>query len=181
MEVIPDKEEVAIDSIPLATKPPSIVGWKINKEGQTSYYQITRVDGSSNMHLVFSQLLKSFDREDLETLWRLVKAKHGYTRLEEGYERVLGGDLKVMFEPHVEDAVWRNLQGSKVLIWKLFDSWRIVGIKRLLDDLKVTAAKVYVTAAKHNTASIKLVLLVKIEENILSSYYCLYTVNAAGV
>ncbi|GJZ55838.1 hypothetical protein Tco_0611031 [Tanacetum coccineum] len=122
MEVIPDKEEVAIDSIPLATKPPSIVGWKINKEGQTSYYQITRVDGSSNMHLVFSQLLKSFDREDLETLWRLVKAKHGYTRLEEGYERVLGGDLKVMFEPHVEDAVWRNLQGSKVLIWKLFDS-----------------------------------------------------------
>ncbi|GKB90292.1 hypothetical protein Tco_0962564 [Tanacetum coccineum] len=44
---------------------------------------------------------------------------------------------------------------------------RIVGIKRLLDDLGVTAAK--------------LVLLVKIEENILSSYYCLCSVNAAGV
>ncbi|GJR51001.1 hypothetical protein Tco_1401522 [Tanacetum coccineum] len=38
---------------------------------------------------------------------------------------------------------------------------RIVGIKRLHDDLEVTTAK--------------------IEENILSSYYCLYTVNAAGV
>ncbi|GJV45484.1 hypothetical protein Tco_1430020 [Tanacetum coccineum] len=74
------------------------------------------------MYLVFSQLLKSFDREDLETLWRLVKAKHGYTRPEEGYERVLWGDLKIMFEPHVEDAVWRNLQGNKVLVWKLFDS-----------------------------------------------------------
>ncbi|GJY73478.1 hypothetical protein Tco_0477909 [Tanacetum coccineum] len=58
---------------------------------------------------------------------------------------------------------------------------RIVGIKRLHDDLEVTAAKVCVTAAKLNTASVKLVLLVKIEENILSSYYCLYTVNAAGV
>ncbi|GJU55925.1 hypothetical protein Tco_1229639 [Tanacetum coccineum] len=57
---------------------------------------------------------------------------------------------------------------------------RIVGIKRLLNVLEVTAAKVCVTAAKLNTASIKLVLLVKIEENILSSYYCLYTVNAAG-
>ncbi|GJY14420.1 hypothetical protein Tco_0384842 [Tanacetum coccineum] len=55
---------------------------------------------------------------------------------------------------------------------------RIVGIKSLLE---VTAAKVCVTAAKQNTASVKLVLLVKIEENILSSYYCLYTVNAAGV
>ncbi|GKD87113.1 hypothetical protein Tco_1358267 [Tanacetum coccineum] len=41
--------------------------------------------------------------------------------------------------------------------------------------------EVCVTAAKQNTASVKLVLLVKIEENILSSYYCLYTVNAAGV
>ncbi|GKF17274.1 hypothetical protein Tco_0062192 [Tanacetum coccineum] len=76
MDVIPDDEEVTIDAIPLATKPPSIVDWKIHK-GQTSYYQITRADGSSKVYLMFSQLLKSFDREDLETLWRLVKAKHG--------------------------------------------------------------------------------------------------------
>ncbi|GJY58470.1 reverse transcriptase domain-containing protein [Tanacetum coccineum] len=67
-------------------------------------------------------MLRSFDREDLETLWKLVKAKHRYTRLEEGYERVLWGDLKTMFEHHVEDLVWRNLQGNKVLVWKLFDS-----------------------------------------------------------
>ncbi|GJW30217.1 hypothetical protein Tco_0047092 [Tanacetum coccineum] len=119
IRVVPGEEEVAIDAIPLAIKPPSI------------------------MYKVFSQLLKSFDREDLETLWRLVKAKHGYTRPEEGYERVLWGDLKTMFEPHVEDAVWRNLQGNRVLIWKLFDSCRgrIVGIKRLLDDLRVTDVK----------------------------------------
>ncbi|GJR41399.1 hypothetical protein Tco_1217083 [Tanacetum coccineum] len=32
MEVIPDEEEVAINAIPLATNPPSIVDWKINKE-----------------------------------------------------------------------------------------------------------------------------------------------------
>ncbi|GJV59620.1 hypothetical protein Tco_1465720 [Tanacetum coccineum] len=105
MEVIPDEEEVAVDAITLATKRPSIVDWKIHKEGQKTYYQITRANGSSKMYLVFSQLLKSFDREDLETLWRLVKAKNGYIRPEEGYERVLWGDLKVMFEPHVEDAV----------------------------------------------------------------------------
>ncbi|GJW08730.1 hypothetical protein Tco_1571153 [Tanacetum coccineum] len=59
-------------------------------------------------------MLRSFDREDLETLWKLVKAKHGYTRPEEGYERVLWGDLKTMFEHHAEDAVWRNLQENKV-------------------------------------------------------------------
>ncbi|GJS87398.1 hypothetical protein Tco_0770034 [Tanacetum coccineum] len=67
-------------------------------------------------------MLRSFDREDLETLWKLVKAKHGYTRLEGGYERVLWGDLNTMFEHHVEYLVWRNLQGNKLLVWKLFDS-----------------------------------------------------------
>ncbi|GJY04188.1 hypothetical protein Tco_0370128 [Tanacetum coccineum] len=34
MEIVHDKEEVAIDAIPLAVKPPSIVDWKIHKEGR---------------------------------------------------------------------------------------------------------------------------------------------------
>ncbi|GJS71454.1 hypothetical protein Tco_0704295 [Tanacetum coccineum] len=148
MNVIPDEEEVAVDAIPLATKPPSIVDWKIVKEGKISYYQIIRADGSSKRYSAFIQMLKSFDREDLETLWKLVKAKHGYTRPEEGYERVLWGDLKTMFEHHVEDA------------------GRIVGIKRLLDDLRVTAAKLMLLVYKLlllvfrvNAAGIKLQLL----------------------
>ncbi|GJR74940.1 reverse transcriptase domain-containing protein [Tanacetum coccineum] len=88
------EEDVAINVIPLATKPTHI----------------------------FSQLLKEFDREDLENLLKLVKAKHGNTRPEEGYERVLWGDLKTMFEHHIEDEVWRSLQGKKVLLWRLYDS-----------------------------------------------------------
>ncbi|GJX90041.1 hypothetical protein Tco_0607098 [Tanacetum coccineum] len=69
-----------------------------------------------------TKMLQNIDREDLETLWKLVKAKHGLTRPEEGYERVLWGDLKVMFEPDIESEVWRNLQGHKVTVWKLFSS-----------------------------------------------------------
>ncbi|GJY67913.1 hypothetical protein Tco_0470895 [Tanacetum coccineum] len=64
IEIDPDEEEVAIDVIPLATKPPTIVDWKIHKEGNKNYYQIIRADGSSKMYLVFSHMLKSFDRED---------------------------------------------------------------------------------------------------------------------
>ncbi|GJV41255.1 hypothetical protein Tco_1419695 [Tanacetum coccineum] len=69
-------------------------------------------------------MLRNFNREYLETLWKLVKAKHGSIRPEEGYERVLWGrgDLMTMFEPDVESLVWRTLQDEKVLIWKLFDS-----------------------------------------------------------
>ncbi|GKA22118.1 hypothetical protein Tco_0708080 [Tanacetum coccineum] len=86
--ITPDKEEVAVDAIPLATKPPVIVDYMIYKEERTSYYKITRADG----------------------------------RPSEGYERVLWGDLKVMFEPYVEDAVWRELREGTMLTWKLFDS-----------------------------------------------------------
>ncbi|GJT39698.1 hypothetical protein Tco_0939563 [Tanacetum coccineum] len=94
MEVITDEEEVAIDGVPLATKSPrSLV-----------------------------KCLKVFTREDLEDLYKLVKAKYGSKRLVKDLDLVLWNDLKTMFEPHVEDAIWRNQQGYKVLEWKLYDS-----------------------------------------------------------
>ncbi|GJX77056.1 hypothetical protein Tco_0323867 [Tanacetum coccineum] len=92
MEIVQDEEEIAIDDIPLATKPLMIVEYKIG-----------------------------IDREDLETLWKLVKEKHGINRPVNEYERVLWRDLKVMFEPDIKSDVWRNLQGYKVTVWKLFD------------------------------------------------------------
>ncbi|GJY28573.1 hypothetical protein Tco_0404340 [Tanacetum coccineum] len=145
MKIIPDEEEVAIDAIPLAVKSPSIVGWKIYKEGRKSYYQIMRADGKSQMYMFLSQILKSFDREDLETLYKLLKAKFESTKPVEDLDLLLWGDLKTMFEPHVEDAVWRNQQAYKVLDWKL-----------LLDAVWITFADVFV-----NTAQLDLVLLVQ--------------------
>ncbi|GKB62146.1 hypothetical protein Tco_0918332 [Tanacetum coccineum] len=121
IEIVPD-DEVAIDAIPLATKSPIIVDWKIIKEGKMGYFQIIRADGSSRRYSSMIRMLQNIDREDLETLWKLVKAKHGNTRPVEAYERVLWGDLKVMFEPDVESEVWRNLQGYNVTVWKLFSS-----------------------------------------------------------
>ncbi|GJY31122.1 hypothetical protein Tco_0414617 [Tanacetum coccineum] len=122
MEVIPDEEEVAIDVVPLATNSLSIVDWKIHKEGKKSYYQIVRADGKSQMYRVFSQMLKSFTREDLEDLYKLEKAKYGSTKPVEDLDLVLWNDLKIMFEPHVEDEIWKLQQRYKVLSWKLFDS-----------------------------------------------------------
>ncbi|GKD29185.1 hypothetical protein Tco_1239963 [Tanacetum coccineum] len=90
IEVVSDnEEEVAIDVVPLATKPPTIVDWKIHKEGKKSYYQIIRADGKSQMYRVFSQMLKSFSREDLEDLYKLVKAKYGSTRPVEDLDLII--------------------------------------------------------------------------------------------
>nr|GEU61990.1 hypothetical protein [Tanacetum cinerariifolium] len=61
--------------------------------------------------------------EDLETLWKLIKAKYGNTRLEEAYERVLWGDLKVMFEPDIEKKRYHLTPATitEMLIRKLQD------------------------------------------------------------
>ncbi|GJT81839.1 hypothetical protein Tco_1056181 [Tanacetum coccineum] len=83
---------------------------KIHRKGRQCYYEIMRADGSAKTYLLFSQLLKEFDREDLENLWKLVKAKHRNTRPEEGYERVLWGDLKTITLYKFSSWVWDNLK-----------------------------------------------------------------------
>ncbi|GJS32636.1 ribonuclease H-like domain-containing protein [Tanacetum coccineum] len=67
----------------------------------------------------------AIDVEDLEDLYKLVKARYGSTRLVESMDYLLWNDLKTMFEPHVEDAIWRNKQGYKVLEWKLYDLYGV--------------------------------------------------------
>ncbi|GJY23795.1 hypothetical protein Tco_0397453 [Tanacetum coccineum] len=66
------------------------------------YFKLIRADGSSKRYSSMIKMLQGIDREDLETLWKLVKAKHENTRPEDDYERVLWGDLKVMFEPDIK-------------------------------------------------------------------------------
>nr|GEX55347.1 hypothetical protein [Tanacetum cinerariifolium] len=121
MKIVPD-EEIAIDVIPLTTKPLVIVEYKIVKEGKISTYHIIRADGSTKRYTSMINLLENIDREDLENLWKLVKDKHRNTRPEEDYERVLWGDIKVIFELDIESEVWRQLQGYDVTAWKLFSS-----------------------------------------------------------
>ncbi|GJX39734.1 hypothetical protein Tco_0960711 [Tanacetum coccineum] len=118
-------DDIATDAIPLASKPPVIVEYKIIKEAIIRHFQLIRADGSSKRYSLMIKMLQGIDRKDLQTLWKLVKAKHGDTRPEDEYERVLWGDIKVMFEPDRKSEVWRSLQGYKVIIWKLFDSYEV--------------------------------------------------------
>ncbi|GKD87497.1 hypothetical protein Tco_1358651 [Tanacetum coccineum] len=69
--------------------------------------------------------LKYFDREDLEDLYKLVKARYESTRPVENMDYLLWNDMKIMFEPHVEDEIWKMQQGYKVLEWKLYDSYEV--------------------------------------------------------
>nr|GEX99760.1 hypothetical protein [Tanacetum cinerariifolium] len=71
-----DDDDVLIEATPLAGKVP-VVDYEIYNENNKSYYKIKRADGSHQLYLSF---LRKFDREDLETLWRLVKERFATTK-----------------------------------------------------------------------------------------------------
>ncbi|GKB28242.1 hypothetical protein Tco_0867643 [Tanacetum coccineum] len=76
MEVLPNEEEVALDAIPLAVKSPSIIDWKIHKEGKKSYYQIIRAQGSSKIPVedldlvLYGDLRTTFEPHVEDNVWK---------------------------------------------------------------------------------------------------------------
>nr|GEU54269.1 DNA-directed DNA polymerase [Tanacetum cinerariifolium] len=69
-----DDDDVYTEVTPLALKIP-IVDNKIHLERNKPYFKIIRVDGNHMLFLSFSTLLKNFNREDLESLWKPVKER----------------------------------------------------------------------------------------------------------
>ncbi|GJX47514.1 hypothetical protein Tco_0272704 [Tanacetum coccineum] len=196
LEIIPDDgDDVTIDATPLSTKSPTIVDYKIYKEGKKSYFQIIRADGNSQMYLTFGKMLKNFDREDLEVLWSIVKARFKKTEPVNYMDNFLLLNLKTMFEHHVEDnnmlfylLVEKMYPLTNHTLHQMFNDvklqvdyecemafellrlvkkqlkegyGRIVGIKRLHDDLEVTAAKLMLLVYK--------LLLLVLEVNVAST------------
>nr|GEV01149.1 hypothetical protein [Tanacetum cinerariifolium] len=93
------------EATPLASKIP-IVDYKIHLEINKTYFKITRADGNHMLFLSFSTLLKNFDREDPESLWKLVKERFKNTKPKNYTDDYLLKTLKTMFEqPDVEASV----------------------------------------------------------------------------
>ncbi|GKA24912.1 hypothetical protein Tco_0710945 [Tanacetum coccineum] len=67
IEIVKD-DEVAIDDIPLATKPLMIIEYKIDKDSRMGYFKLIRADESLKRYSSMIKMLQDIDREDLETL-----------------------------------------------------------------------------------------------------------------
>ncbi|GJW11641.1 hypothetical protein Tco_1577468 [Tanacetum coccineum] len=113
MDVVP-RDDIAIVIESLATKY-LIVDWKTHVLIENKmYYQIIKADRSSKNYKIFSEMLDDFDRQDVMDLHRLVQEKYDTTSLE-GYDLLLWGDLKILFEPNEEDEIWKNRQDYNLI------------------------------------------------------------------
>nr|GEW53225.1 putative ribonuclease H-like domain-containing protein [Tanacetum cinerariifolium] len=111
-------------------------------------------------------------REDLEDLYKLVKARYGSTRPVESMDYLLWSDMKTMFDPHVEDESMKiyMLVEKKypltppTLSMMLEKKLQINYESEMAYQLFSTASAKVTTAIEVTTVSIKLVLLVKLKD-----------------
>nr|GEZ49184.1 hypothetical protein [Tanacetum cinerariifolium] len=120
MQLVP-VEEVYVEA--LQVKHP-IIDWEIHFEGKRDYWKIIRLGGNTTVYQFFMDMLKQFDREDLNQLWALVKETISIRQASSDKEKELWVKLKRMFEPNFEDQLWRHTQAlmHDPLEWKLYDT-----------------------------------------------------------
>nr|GFA53423.1 hypothetical protein [Tanacetum cinerariifolium] len=123
MQLIPIKE-VYVDA--LQVKHP-IIDWEVHTKGQRSYWKIIRLGGSTTSYQFFVDLLKHFDREDLNILWALVKETLNTRQATSDKEKELWVELKRLYEPDVEDLPWNHTQNMMhaLVEWKLYDTCEV--------------------------------------------------------
>nr|GEV19917.1 copia protein [Tanacetum cinerariifolium] len=74
-----------------------------DKATKRPYYKIKRADGSHQLYLSFLSMLRNFEREDLEALWRLVKERFATTKPKNFSDDFLLTTLGAMFEKPDEE------------------------------------------------------------------------------
>nr|GEW96211.1 ribonuclease H-like domain-containing protein [Tanacetum cinerariifolium] len=172
IEIVPDDgDEVLIEATPISSRSPTIIDYKIHKEGKKTYFKIIRADGNSQVYQTFVKMFKNFNRDDLEVLGDIVKDRFKKEKSVDDMDNILFRTLKTMFKHPVEDTIWKYQQGlAKVYpltrntlhqLWSdvrlqvdydvemAYDLLRFIK-KQLMEELRKDGAKILRTALGSN-------------------------------
>ncbi|GJX35198.1 hypothetical protein Tco_0246755 [Tanacetum coccineum] len=138
------RKEALVD-VTLSKDKSPIYDWKIVKDKIREVYQIFRVGQAPKAYPYFDTMLKEFDREDVVTLWKLVKDRFKLELPKSNMEKCLYWPLKVMFEPVGSDGLWQCQAPIKK--WKLYSTCRVHCLSMegmiiyMLDDVEYPLSK----------------------------------------
>nr|GEX69143.1 ribonuclease H-like domain-containing protein [Tanacetum cinerariifolium] len=96
-QIFPDDDDVYTDNTPLDSKI-LIVDYKIHTKRNRPYFKIIRTNGNYMLFLSFSTMMKNFNREDLESLWMIVRERFKKTKPKNYADDFLLKTFKIMFE-----------------------------------------------------------------------------------
>ncbi|GJU53403.1 hypothetical protein Tco_1227117, partial [Tanacetum coccineum] len=138
-----------INPVPVAMKSPSIVTYKIIKQGEKGVYQIVREDGTDIVYINFGAMLKDISRDDLTELYRIVMNRYGMDGPEDELEKVFWKYLKNMFEePLSTDPIWSALGQQRIISWRYYDSCRVHCLNLESMDIYMLIERTYPLSAE---------------------------------
>nr|GEV68204.1 hypothetical protein [Tanacetum cinerariifolium] len=120
IEIVPgDGDEVLIEATPISSRSPTIIDYKIHKKGKKNYFKIIRADELQQRRL------RSFEEYCQERFKK--------TKLVDDMDNLLFQTLKTMFEPHVEDIIWKFQQEAVKILWDHSRLQEGIELKRCLE------------------------------------------------
>nr|GEU77225.1 hypothetical protein [Tanacetum cinerariifolium] len=163
LEIVPgEDDDVYTKATPLARKVP-VVDYEIIHLNNKLHYKIIRADGTHQLFVSFLTLLKNFGREDLESLWSLVKERWIGSSLEESKDctwsskELSAAKQKIMLLDNAAEGILMLLSQVKTVNDMCFYRNKNEEITKYLLLLEVMA----VTTLNTNNTTIKSILLAK--------------------
>nr|GEV90220.1 hypothetical protein [Tanacetum cinerariifolium] len=126
LQIVPnDEDDVYTEATPLALKVP-VIDYQIHTENNKPYYKIIRADGTHQLYLSFISLLRNFDREDLEMLWKIVPERFISLKPKNLSDDFLINALKTMFEkPNMILLVERRYPLTRFILDQMLNNVRL--------------------------------------------------------
>ncbi|GKB31685.1 putative ribonuclease H-like domain-containing protein [Tanacetum coccineum] len=104
MIMVVPMEEVYVEAVQVKFP---IIDWEVYSKDIRKYWKIIRVGNHTEAYQTFDDMLKKFDRDDLDKLWSLVKERLSSADPTDDQERTLWVELKRLFEPNTDDILWK--------------------------------------------------------------------------
>nr|GEW93451.1 copia protein [Tanacetum cinerariifolium] len=112
-----------------------LIDWEIPTEGSRSYWKIIRVSGITEAYQSFKDMLKGFDRQDLDALRRLVKEKFSSAMPTEDKE-------KALWSYPLSNGVMIMMLSAKLQVEEDSDMVRDLVMKIFMKDNKPKSKKI---------------------------------------
>lgn len=141
---------------PLQTRHP-IIDWEVfTTKNFASTWKITRLGGESSSFIQFEDLIKACDRDDLDTLWKLVNERFKADTLKDMKEMQLWVDLRRLYEPDLNDKYWKFDSSDLNTTWTYYDKCEVHHVSTIAKvDVFMFAEKEYPLRATTLSAMLK--------------------------
>nr|GEU71633.1 ribonuclease H-like domain-containing protein [Tanacetum cinerariifolium] len=109
LEIVPNEDDDVYTEATLLARKVPVMYYQIIHVNNKPRYKIIRADDTYQLYRSFITMLKNFDREDLETLWNIVKERFSTSKPNNFSDEYLLSTLKTMFgRPDGQDNAWKD-------------------------------------------------------------------------